>query len=140
MTYTIVAVERATGHVGVATASHSVNLLPKTISIGAEDDRLVVVASQSFSNRALGEQCVADILAGVDVHDAAARALAGDTGRQLRQLAMAVSDGSVLAYTGSRCVPVTGQHVDDVAGSAVAGNMLADRSVIPAMTDAFLAS
>src|SRR5690606_13394437 len=67
-------------------------------------------------------------------------ALAGDTGRQLRQLAMAVSDGSVLAYTGSRCVPVTGQHVDDVAGFAVAGNMLADRSVIPAMTDAFLAS
>jgi uncharacterized Ntn-hydrolase superfamily protein len=137
MTYTIVAVDRQLGAVGVATASHSVNLLPKTIVAGTAGGRSVVVASQAFSNRALGEACLTDLLAGADASTAGASALAEDHGRGLRQLVMAESDGSVAAFTGERCVPWAGQLVDETVGLAMAGNMLRDGSVLVAARQAF---
>ncbi|GHH63410.1 hypothetical protein GCM10017673_04220 [Streptosporangium violaceochromogenes] len=140
MTYTIVAVEHATGSVGLATASHSINLLPKTVSVGEGGGRTVVVASQAFSSRAAGERCVAEILSGADARAAVAGALAGDAGRELRQVAVAESGGGVAAFTGDRCVSGAGDHVDETAGFAVAGNMLAGDAVLHAMAEAFLAS
>lgn len=120
MTYSLVAVDRATGEIGAAVQSHyfavgrrCLTVLP---GIGA-------VASQAFGDAGHGPLAL-DSLA--DRHGDTAQVLAevidGDDNRDYRQVLVIDAHGNAAAHTGSGCIPAAGHHVGN--GVAAAGNTL----------------
>jgi uncharacterized Ntn-hydrolase superfamily protein len=73
--------------------------------------------------------------AGRSAPDALRALVAGDEGRDVRQVAMIDSRGRVSAYTGAKCIEAAG-HVEGKEFSAQA-NMMANERVWPAMARAF---
>lgn len=131
MTYTVVA--RTPRAIGAATCSHSTFLAAKTVHVAA--DLPAIAVSQAFSSPAIGLAALDDVRAGLPVTAAGHAALSGDDDGDLRQLLVVTPDG-VAAATGRGCVPSFGDGVDADRTVAVAGNMLADDAVIPAMLTA----
>lgn len=131
MTYTVVA--REDGLVGVATCSHSMFLASKTLHVAA--DVPAVVVSQAFSSRAIGLAALEDLRSGAGAGVAGREALWADAGGDLRQLLVVAPDG-VAVTTGLACVQAAGDGVLPDGSLGVAGNMLADESVVPAMLTA----
>ncbi|MGE3445888.1 MAG: DUF1028 domain-containing protein [Acidimicrobiia bacterium] len=128
MTYTVVA--RAPGVVGAATCSHSMFLGAKTVHLAPEIPAIAV--SQAFSSPAVGQAALADLRSGVPVTDAGRAAMEADDAGDLRQLLVVTPDG-VAAATGAACVAAAGDGIAADGSLAVAGNMLADDTVAPAM-------
>jgi uncharacterized Ntn-hydrolase superfamily protein len=92
------------------------------------------VATQAFANVALGPQGL-DLLA-QDLHPEAVleRLLAGDEGREGRQVGVVDLQGRAASHTGRDCF----EHAGSVTGPGFAcqGNILASAEVVPAMARA----
>ena len=135
MTFSIAARCPRTGMLGVATSSKALSaggLVPYCrAGVGA-------IASQSFVNPYLGIDGLVLLEQGLAAERTLERLVAGDPGRDLRQLAIVDGEGRSAAYTGSRCIPWAG-HVTG-AGYACLGNILVDVRVIEAMARAFESS
>lgn len=134
-TYSIVALDKKTGDMGVAVQSHwfSVGTLVSWGEAGVG-----VVATQSFINPAFGPDGLNLLKEGNSAKEALRILINGDEGRNVRQLAILDRNGISAAYTGSRCVPFAGQIVGE--NYSVQANMMKSETVWGAMEKAFLSS
>jgi uncharacterized Ntn-hydrolase superfamily protein len=131
-TFSIVAVDSATGQIGVAVQSH-------WFSVGAAvpwaEPGVGAVATQSFIDPSYGPRGLFLMRTGTSGPDALAALLRADPDSQVRQIAMIDRFGHVAAHTGSRDIPAAGQHVG--RWYSVQANLMRNETVWPAMAEAF---
>jgi len=132
MTYSIVARDDATGHLGVAVQScmfGAGSTVPWTrAGVG-------VVASQAMGDPSCGPRCLDAMARGASAEHALDHVLEEDSIAALRQVAAVAADGTVAARTGHFCIEHAGHVVGD--GFAVAANMMSTSDVWPAMAETF---
>lgn len=133
-TYSIVARDPATGELGVAVQSH-------WFSVGAvvpwAESGVGAVATQSLVDPSYGMLGLQLMRAGKDAPTSLTALLAGDEGRDVRQVAMIDASGRVAAHTGSRCIAEAGQVVDEKLQFSVQANLMHRDGVWPAMAEAY---
>jgi uncharacterized Ntn-hydrolase superfamily protein len=134
-TYSIVARDAATGQIGVAVQSHwfSVGSVVPWAEAGVG-----AVATQSFVNPALGPAGLQLMRGGMDAQQALAALVAGDDGRDVRQVGIVDAQGHAATYTGGKCIVAAG----GVAGDSYAcqANLMERDTVWPMMARAFESS
>lgn len=134
-TYSIVARDPNTGELGVAVQSHWFSVGPivpwAEAGVGA-------VATQSFVDPAYGKLGLDLMRAGRSAPDALKALLAGDEGREVRQVAMIDALGRVDAWTGKNDIQAAGHHVGK--NYSVQANLMLNDKVWPAMAAAFEAT
>jgi uncharacterized Ntn-hydrolase superfamily protein len=134
-TFSIVARDPATGELGVAVQSHwfSVGSIVPWAEAG-----LGAVATQSFVDPSYGKLGLDLMRAGRSAPDALKALLAGDDGREVRQVAMIDAQGRVAAHTGAKDIPAAGHIVGK--DYSVQANLMLNDKVWPAMSRAFEAA
>ncbi|MGO4354820.1 DUF1028 domain-containing protein [Rhizobium sp. RAF36] len=132
MTYSIVARDPSTGHLGIAVASRFFavgGIVPHVRGgIGA-------AAKQAFVNPLNGVDGLAMLGAGQAPEAIVAELAARDDGRDQRQFHMIDATGRNAAFTGEKCIDWAGHLIAD--NVSVAGNMLAGPEVIAATLAAY---
>jgi uncharacterized Ntn-hydrolase superfamily protein len=134
-TYSIVARDAKTGELGVAVQSH-------WFSVGSgvpwAEAGVGAVATQSFIDPSYGPLGLALMRAGRTAPEALAALVAGDSGRDVRQVGMVDAKGTVATHTGKLCIPAAGgQSGKDYV---VQANLMDKPTVWPAMARAFEAT
>lgn len=131
-TFSIVARDPATGEMGVAVQSHwfSVGSVVPWAEAGVG-----AVATQSFVEPSYGPLGLALMRTGKSAPEALKALLAGDEGREVRQVAMVDAKGRVAAHTGSKCIPAAGHETGDQF--SVEANLMENDKVWPAMAKAY---
>ncbi|MCX2728088.1 DUF1028 domain-containing protein [Thermomicrobium sp. 4228-Ro] len=131
-TFSIVAVDLATGELGVAVAS-------KFLAVGAvvpwARAGVGAVATQSYANVSYGPTGLELMAAGYSAGETLARLLADDPERELRQVGIVDARGGTATFTGSACHAWAGGRTGP--GYAVQGNILTGPEVVDAMVRAF---
>ena len=131
-TYSIVAHDPQTGECGVAVQSH-------WFSVGSivswAESGVGAVATQSFVDPSYGKLGLDLMRTGKTAPDALKSLLAGDEGRDVRQVAMIDAAGRVEAHTGAKCIDAAGHKVGK--DYSVQANMMTNERVWPAMSQAF---
>jgi uncharacterized Ntn-hydrolase superfamily protein len=94
-----------------------------------------VVATQSWLNPYFGIDGLDLLRAGLSARETLDRLLAGDSGREYRQLGIVDANGGTAVFTGASCVDWAGHIEGD--GFTVQGNMLVGEATIAAMAEAF---
>lgn len=132
MTFSIVAVDRETGDLGVAVASKFIaagSIVPWVkLGVGA-------VATQAWANVKFGPVILALLEEGYTPRRAVEAVLSVDPRREHRQIGVVDAKGEAYAFTGKECLPYAGHIVGD--GYAVQGNILAGEEVLEAMARAY---
>jgi uncharacterized Ntn-hydrolase superfamily protein len=131
-TYSIVARDAQTGDMGVAVQSHwfSVGSMVPWAEAGVG-----AVATQSFVDPSYGPLGLDLMRAGKTAPDALQSLLAGDSGRDVRQVGMVDALGRVATHTGAKCIPAAGgQSGKDYV---VQANLMEKPTVWPAMAKAY---
>jgi uncharacterized Ntn-hydrolase superfamily protein len=135
MTYSIVARDPATGHLGVAVAS-------RFFAVGATvphmRGRVGAIATQAFVNPLYGTEGLELLAQGMAPQDIVDMLTTKDAGQRNRQLHLIDAQGRSAAFTGADCVDWAGHLVAD--GVSVAGNMLEGPKVIAATLAAYQSS
>jgi uncharacterized Ntn-hydrolase superfamily protein len=131
-TYSIVAYDPASGQLGVAVQSHwfSVGSIVPWAEAGVG-----AVATQSFVDPSYGKLGLDLMRTGKSAPDALKALLAGDDGRDVRQVAMIDTQGRVVAHTGAKDIAEAGHIVGK--NYSVQANMMLNDKVWPAMSKAF---
>jgi len=131
-TFSIVARDAETGELGVAVQSHwfSVGTLAPWAEAG-----IGAVATQSFVEPSYGTLGLELMRAGKSAPDALKALLAGDDGRDVRQVAMIDTNGRVAAHTGVKSIPAAGHIVGK--DYSVQANLMLNENIWPAMSHAF---
>jgi len=131
-TFSIVARDPATGEMGVAVQSHwfSVGTTVTWIEAGVG-----AVATQSFVDPSYGKLGLDLMRMGRSAPDALKSLVAGDEGRDVRQVAMIDAQGRVNAWTGSHDIQAAGHIVGK--DYSVQANLMLNDKVWPAMSKAF---
>jgi uncharacterized Ntn-hydrolase superfamily protein len=132
MTWSIVAHDAKTGAFGVAVTT-------RFFAVGAlcphAQSRIGAVATQALINPLYGPKALALLADEVDPAEAVRQLIAGDEGREARQLHMIDRRGRIAQHTGRNCIGWCGHLKGD--GYAVAGNMLAGAAVIEETAKAY---
>lgn len=131
-TFSIVARDPDTGQIGVAVQSHWFNV---GSSVPWAEAGVGAVATQSFVDPSYGKLGLDLMRAGKSAPEALKSLLAGDEGRDVRQVAMIDAQGRVAAHTGAKDIPEAG-HIVGKNYSVQANLMLSDK-VWGAMSQAF---
>jgi uncharacterized Ntn-hydrolase superfamily protein len=131
-TFSIVARDPVTGELGVAVQSHwfSVGSIVPWAEAG-----IGAVATQSFVDPSYGKLGLELMRTGKSGPDALKSLLAGDEGRDVRQVAMIDALGRVDAWTGKNDISAAGHFVGK--DFSVQANLMANDKVWPAMARAF---
>jgi len=131
-TYSIVALDEATGELGVAVQSHwfSVGFLVPWAKAGVG-----AVATQSFVKVDYGPEGLRLMESGMTAAEALKTLISQDEGEAIRQVGMIDINGNVTAHTGERCI----MHAGHITGDnySVQANMMANGTVPKAMASAF---
>jgi len=131
-TYSIVARDPETGEMGVAVQSH-------WFSVGSivawGEAGVGVVATQSFVNVSFGPRGLELLKSGKNAQETVDELISQDEGRDVRQLAILNTSGSVAAYTGKNCIPGAGHIVGE--NYSVQANLMKNNKVWAAMEEAF---
>jgi uncharacterized Ntn-hydrolase superfamily protein len=131
-TFSIVARDPNTGEIGVAVQSHWFSVGPivpwAEAGVGA-------VATQSFVDPSYGKLGLDLMRIGKSAPDALKSLLAGDEGREVRQVAMIDAQGRVDAWTGKNDIQAAGHIVGK--DFSVQANLMLNDKVWPAMARAF---
>ena len=134
-TFSIVAVDHATGEIGCAVQSRyfAVGAVVPWVKAG-----VAAVASQAAGVAAFGPR-ILNLLEDERLTPRAAidSVLAADEQRETRQLGVVRADGAVAAHTGTRCTAWAGHRTG--VGYAVQGNILAGEAVVAEMERVFVA-
>lgn len=96
------------------------------------------IATQSFVNPYLGIDGLQLLETGLSAQEALDQLIAGDPGRDQRQLSIVDRHGNATAFSGNACLPWHGHRVGN--GYAVAANMMVDDTTVTAMAQTFEAS
>lgn len=132
MTYSIVALDPATGDLGVATQS-------KFPAVGAvvpwARADAGAIATQSFANVAYGPDGLALLAGGASAAEALAQLVAGDALREQRQAGIVDRHGGAATHTGRECFAWAGGRIGK--GYAAQGNILAGAAVVEGIADTF---
>lgn len=136
MTFSILACDPQTGALGGAAATGS-------LCVGGWVLRGDLSAGMSASQGAApsifwGEEVLQHMRDGAGAEQAATHVTSRDRGREHRQLAAIDRHGNSAAYTGTENQDVKGSLV--FPRGIVAGNMLGNENVLPAMADAFVSA
>ena len=134
-TFSIVARDPNTGELGVAVQSHWFSVGP---IVPFAEAGVGAVATQSFVDSSYGPLGLTLMRAGRSAPDALKALLAGDEGRDVRQVAMIDSQGRVDAWTGKNDIQAAGHHVGK--DYSVQANLMLNDKVWPAMAAAFEAT
>jgi uncharacterized Ntn-hydrolase superfamily protein len=134
-TFSIVARDPATGELGVAVQSHWFSVGPL---VAWAEAGVGAVATQSFADPTYGKLGLDLMRAGRSAPEALKALLAGDDGREMRQVAMIDARGLVQAHTGAKNIPAAGHHVGK--DYSVQANLMLNDQVWPAMSKAFEAA
>src|SRR6266550_4599704 len=131
-TFSIVARDPATGELGVAVQSHwfSVGSIVTWAEAGVG-----AIATQSFVDPSYGKLGLELMRAGKTAPETLKALLAGDEGRDVRQVAMIDARGNVDAWTGKSDIPAAGQIVGK--NFSVQANLMLNEKIWPAMAQAF---
>jgi uncharacterized Ntn-hydrolase superfamily protein len=134
MTWSIVAYDPAAGAFGAAVATKAFaagTFVPFVQSgVGA-------VGTQSLTNRYLATAVLQGLARGLPAQRALDAAIAGDDGREIRQLHCVDREGRIAAWTGRHCVEWAGSCGEPFV--SVAGNMLSNDRVAAATLAGFKA-
>ena len=131
-TFSIVARDPATGEIGVAVQSHWFSV--GSIVAWAESG-VGAVATQSFVDPSYGKLGLELMRTGKTAPEALRALLAGDDGRDVRQVAMIDTQGRVDAWTGKNDIPAAGHFIG--SNFSVQANLMLSDKVWPAMAQAF---
>jgi uncharacterized Ntn-hydrolase superfamily protein len=134
-TYSIVALDKSTGELGVAVQSHWFSVGP---IVPWAHPGVGAVATQANAEAAYGPHALELIAGGLDARTALDRLLAEDPSAEARQVAVVDAQGRVAAHTGTSCIPFAGHVTGD--GVSCQANIMADAEVWPAMLEAYNAS
>lgn len=131
-TYSIVARDPATGELGVAVQSHWFSVGP---IVAWAEAGVGAIATQSFVDPSYGKLGLDLMRAGKSAPDTLKALLAGDEGREVRQVAMIDFQGRVEAWTGKNDIQAAGHIVGK--NYSVQANLMLNDKVWPAMSAAF---
>lgn len=131
-TYSIVARDPNTGELGVAVQSHWFSV---GTSVAWAEAGVGAVATQSFVDPSYGKLGLDLMRLGKSAPDALKALLAGDEGREVRQVGMIDAQGRVDAWTGKNDIQAAGHIVG--TNFAVQANLMLNEKVWPAMARAF---
>jgi uncharacterized Ntn-hydrolase superfamily protein len=134
-TYSIVARDPQTGELGVAVQSHWFSVGP---IVAWAEAGVGAVATQSFVDPSYGKLGLDLMRAGRAAPDALRGLLAGDEGRDVRQVAMIDAGGRVAAHTGAKNIQAAGHQTGK--NYSVQANLMLNEKVWPAMARAYEAS
>jgi uncharacterized Ntn-hydrolase superfamily protein len=131
-TFSIVAADLEAGEVGCAVQSRyfSVGSVVPWARAGVG-----AVATQAAGVAAYGPRALGELARGASPDGALEQVLAGDDGRETRQLGLVTADGRAASFTGAQCLDWAGHRVG--AGFAVQGNILAGPAVVDEMARVF---
>jgi uncharacterized Ntn-hydrolase superfamily protein len=131
-TFSIVARDPVTGELGVAVQSHwfSVGSIVTWAEAGVG-----AIATQSFVDPSYGKLGLELMRSGKTAPDALKALLAGDDGRDVRQVAMIDARGNVDAWTGKNDIPAAGHIIG--RNFSVQANLMLNERIWPAMAQAF---
>lgn len=131
-TYSIVALDKETGELGVAVQSHwfSVGFLVPWVKAGVG-----AVATQSFVKVDYGPDGLKLMESGMTPEEALNKLIVDDEGESVRQVAMVDINGNVAAHTGNKCIQYANHITGD--GFSVQANLMANSTVPAAMAKAF---
>lgn len=134
MTYSIVALDPATGDLGVAVQS-------KFLAVGAvvpwANAGIGAIATQAFANVAYGPEGLAALRGGLSASDVLAQLVAADDQREQRQAGVVDRHGGSATHTGRQCFAWAGGRVGK--GYSAQGNILAGAGVVDGLADTFVA-
>lgn len=134
MTFSIVALDRVTGDLGIAVQS-------KFLAVGAvvpwARAGAGAVATQAFANVAYGPGGIELLQLGLSASDVLARLVEGDELREQRQAGVVDRHGGSATHTGRSCFAWAGGRAGD--GFAAQGNILAGAGVVDGLADTFSA-
>lgn len=131
-TYSIVAIDKARGEMGVAVQSHwfSVGSIVSWAEAGVG-----AVATQSFVEVSYGPLGLELMRAGKSAAEALQALLHVDPNAAVRQVAMVDAEGRVAVHTGNKCIPEAGHISGD--GFSCQANMMLKNTVWKAMAEAY---
>jgi len=133
MTYSIVALDPATGDLGVAVQS-------KFLAVGAvvpwAQAGVGAVATQSFANVTYGPGALSRMASGMSASQALERLVGADRLRAQRQAGIVDAHGGAATHTGSECFAWAGGLTGP--GFAAQGNILAGAAVVDGLADTLL--
>lgn len=135
MTWSIAAYDPRSGMFGicVSTKFFGVGSLAPFVRAGVG-----AVATQAFVNPTFGPRGLRLLGEGLSAQQVLDILIAGDDGREHRQLGIVDRNGQVAQFTGSECVDWAGHRAGK--GYGVQGNMLVGKETIDATADAFEAN
>lgn len=136
MTYSIIAQDPYTGALGAATATGSVAV--GGFVLHARFGAGVLATQGAFTNWLYGERGLACMAEGQNAEIARDSLVAADEGESQRQLILCDAQGVTSGHTGRANLAHKAHHCEDCL--ALAGNMLTNDNVLPAMRDAFESS
>jgi uncharacterized Ntn-hydrolase superfamily protein len=132
VTYSIVALDAATGDLGVATQS-------KFLAVGAvvpwARADVGAIATQSFANVRYGPDGLDALAGGLSATDALAMLVEGDALRDQRQAGIVDRHGTAATFTGRACFAWAGGRTGK--GFAAQGNILAGADVVDGIAETF---
>lgn len=132
MTYSIVALDRNNGELGVAVQSHYFQVGPSVpwaaAGVGA-------VATQSMVNVSFGPLGLDYLRLGYTAEQTLNALIAGDSEPERRQVAIVDARGNVAVHTGSKCIPAAGHRAGDAF--SVQANLMEKDTVWDAMAHTF---
>ena len=135
MTWSIIARDPSTGHIGIAVAT-------RFFAVGARVPHIAAgigaIATQAMVNPYYGIDGTKLLREGKAPRDIIATLIAADDGSESRQLHIMDAGGRIAAHTGRECVDWCG-HVEG-AGFSIAGNMLAGARVLDDTAKAYAAN
>lgn len=135
MTWSLCAVDSATGELGVAVASRffAVGALCPAIRAGKG-----ALSTQALINPLYAKDGLALLDQGLDAKAIVARLTGADEGRDMRQFHVVRADGTSAQHTGKNCIEWCGHRAGP--GYSLAGNMLAGPQVLEETQRAYLAA
>jgi len=131
-TYSIVARDPNTGHMGVAVQTHQVGV---GRIVAWMRPGLGAVATQSLVNISYGPMALAMLAEGLSAPDVLTALLCSDSKAHRRQVGIIDASGQVAAHTGEGCIAEAGHYVGD--NFSVQANMMTRPTVIDAMRRAY---
>ncbi len=135
MTFSLAAVDPATGMAGMVVSSSSPCVAARCAHVRV---RVGAASSQNVTDPRLGPWLLDLMAGGASPSQAMAAVTAGATHVEYRQLTAVDRSGATAAYSGERTLGVYATAEAD--GAVAAGNLLADQAVPAAMTEAFAAA